>query len=143
VLGFDLSFIPANAVIQNANLSLYAWDRTDGMGQHQALSGPNGFWLQRITSSWDEASVTWNHQPTVTTTNQAVLPESVSPTQDYTNIDVTAMVQDMVQNPSAGYGMLLRLQDEAYYRRVNFCSSDHPNPGLRPRLAVAYSTGMP
>jgi len=142
VLGFDLSFIPTGSTINSAYLSLYAWDQTGGIGQHSTLSGSNATWLQRITSSWDEHTVTWNNQPSTTTVNQVSLPATTSPTQNFLNVDVTAMTQDMINDPSAGYAMMLRLQNEAYYRRVNFCSSDHSNSALRPTLVVTYTTAQ-
>jgi hypothetical protein len=138
-LGFDLSFIPSGSVINSARLSLYSWDQSGGMGNHSSLSGSNACWLQRITSAWAESTVTWNNQPSTTTANEVALPASTSPTQNYLNIDVTSMVQDMINDPSAGYGMLLRLQTESYYRRVNFCSSDHINSALRPKLEITFT----
>lgn len=140
LLGFDLSWIPTGSVINNASLSLYAWD---GSSPHSTLSGSNACWIKRITSSWTEGTVTWNNQPTTTTFNQVALPTTTSSTQNYTDINVTAMVQDMINSPSAGYGMMLCLQNEAYYRNMSFCSSDHPNPALRPKLVVTYSDSLP
>src|SRR5262249_45778095 len=101
-------------------------------------------YVRRITSSWDEATVTWNTQPTTTTQNQIMLPPSTSNTQDYTNIDVTTLVQDMINNPAQSFGFLLQLVTEAYYRSVMFASSDHSNPALHPLLQICfdYPTGV-
>ncbi|HEX3048224.1 MAG TPA: DNRLRE domain-containing protein [Bacillota bacterium] len=137
LIEFDLSDIPDDASITSALLSLYAWD---GSSPHSTLSGSNACWLQRITSSWAEDTVTWNNQPTTTTQNQVTLPASTSPTQNYPDIDVTDMVLDMIADPSAGYGMMIRLQTEAYYRNMSFCSSDHTNSALRPKLVVTFTT---
>lgn len=46
---FDLSRIPANANILNAQLSLFA----NPAGTHSTTSGPNNTVLQRITSTWN------------------------------------------------------------------------------------------
>src|SRR5262249_35786347 len=95
---FDLSSIPPSAQITSALLSLFHNPTPASAPGHSQLSGPNDALLQRITSTWDEMTVTWNTQPTTTTQNQVTLPPSTSATQDYTNIDVTALVQDMVNN---------------------------------------------
>jgi hypothetical protein len=139
IINFDLSAIPAGSTIISAELSLYAWDTNTAFGQHSTLSGPNDCWLQRVTSSWNESTVDWNTQPTTTATNQVSLPASVSATQDYLSIDIAAMIQDMVDNPGTSFGFMLRLQDETYYRRMNFASSDHPNAALHPKLVICYS----
>ena len=140
VIEFDLNTIPSNATVTSAKLSLYAIDNNLSMGQHSTLSGPNDCLLQRITSAWNQYTVTWNTQPTTTTQNEVALPASDSATENYLNIDVTAITQDMVNNPSSSFGFMFKLQNESYYRRMNFCSSDNTNPALRPKLEVCYST---
>ena len=86
---FDYSQIPAGAQILNAELSLYAIDSQVGHGQHSTLSGSNSAWIERITSPWNESTVSWNTQPATTTLNRVALTASVSQTQNYTGIDVT------------------------------------------------------
>lgn len=139
LLEFDLSSIPSNATIISSDLSLY-YNPTSGNPGHSQLSGSNETLIQRITSNWDEATVTWDDQPTSTTQNQITLPASQTDTQDYPNIDVTAMVQDMVSNPSQNFGFMFRLVNEDYYRSMMFASSDHPNASLWPKLDICYST---
>ena len=140
VIAFDLSNIPSNATVTSAKLSLYATNDLNSMGQHSTASGPNDCWLERITSAWDQSTVTWNNQPTTTTQNHVSLPASDSATENYLNIDVKAITQDMVSNPSSSFGFMFKLQNESYYRRMNFCSSDNTTPALRPKLEVCYST---
>ncbi|OQA01355.1 MAG: Disaggregatase related repeat protein [Bacteroidetes bacterium ADurb.Bin408] len=136
VIDFDLSFIPANSAVTNALLSLYAIDNNLGEGYHY---GVNNAWLERIISPWDEFTVTWNNQPATTTQNRVALAASTSPTQNYTDINITTLMQDILSNPTSGYGIMLKLQDETVYRNLNFCSSDHANPALRPKLYICYT----
>lgn len=139
LIQFDLSSIPASATISNAKLSLYHNPNpANGNIGHSQLSGSNEAWIQRITSSWTEFGVSWANMPTATTQNQVVLPASLSNTQDYINVDVSLLVQDMVSNPSQSFGFLLQLQTESYYRSLLFASSDHLNPALHPKLEIEY-----
>lgn len=139
MIGFDLTNIPPGAYIHSAKLSFFAWDEETGMGPHSTRSGSNTCFIQRITSEWQENTVTWNNRPTTTSLNQVTLCGSVSETQHYENIEVTQLVQDMIDYPSRSFGFLIRLQNETHYRNMNFASSDHPNPALHPMLVITYS----
>jgi len=134
LLEFDLSSIPLEAEISTAHLSLYAPDAPST----QFHSGRNGAIIQRIISNWNESTVTWNTQPKTTLIHQVSLPPSTNPYQDYLNIDVTLLVQDMIDNPTASFGIMLKLQTEKIYRRLSFCSSDYPNPDKHPKLEICY-----
>jgi hypothetical protein len=139
LIQFNLSSIPANAVVTSALLSLY-YNPTSSEGTH---SGTNTALLQRVTSSWGELTVTWDTQPTTTTVNQVTLPSGSSSTQNYPDINVTAIVQQMVTNPSTNFGFMLRQQTETIYRKMIFASSDHPTAALRPKLVVTYTLPLP
>jgi len=136
LLYFNLSAIPQSALITSALLSLY-YDSasSNGGGVH---SGSNAAYLKRVTASWTENAVTWNNQPSTTTANQVSLPASTSGTQDYTNIDVTIMLTDMIANPSTNYGFMLQLQNENFYKALLFASSDFPVASKRPKLVISY-----
>jgi len=139
VVEFDLSGIPTGTIINSATLSLYAWGENSGQGPHNTLSGTNECWLERITESWDEHTVTWNNQPASTATNRITVPESSSPDQDYPNIDVTTLIQDILDNPTTSFGLIMRPKIETHWRQLNFCSSDHADPALHPKLVICYN----
>src|ERR1041385_6955140 len=70
LINFDLSSIPSGATINSATLTLYNNPQSsNGLqnGQHSQLSGSDAAWLQRVTSTWAENTVTWNTHPTTTT----------------------------------------------------------------------------
>lgn len=137
LIDFDLKQIPEDAKVTKALLSLYAWDNdSKEFGQHSTLSGPNTCLLHRVTTPWIEDEVTWNTHPEYTEENHIIIPSSDFPTQNYPEIDVTLLVEDMLANPRTSFGFLLRLETEEYYRMMNFCSSDHTNSKLRPRLKI-------
>jgi len=139
LIDFDLSTIPPNSVLTNAELSLYHNPNSQN-GDHSSLSGSNESVLQRVTAAWSENTVTWNNQPTASNVNQVFLAQSSSSNQNYTNIDVTALTQDILNMPTFSHGFLLKSANETAYRRMIFASSDHPNMQLHPKLKVCYST---
>jgi len=137
-VNFDLTGIPANATINSASLSLYAYNSI-GNQTHSTLSGSNASVLQRVTSNWAENAITWNNQPTTTTLNEVTLAATTSTNQNYTNIDVTNLVVDMKNNPSTSFGFMLKLVTEQYYRKMVFASSDNLDANLLPKLEITYT----
>ena len=138
LIDFDLSMIPANARIQSAFLFLYV-DMTVNTfpGGHQQLSGSNESIIKRVIANWNELLVTWNNQPSTTTLNQTTIPQSTASNQDYI-IDVTNLVQDMINDTINSFGFFIKLINENYYRRMIFASKDNPDEELHPRLNVMY-----
>jgi hypothetical protein len=139
LIDFDLSSVPSNARIISAKLSLYAWNSSTGFGQHSTLSGSNESVIQKVTSIWNENSVTWNNQPTTTTVDEVRLSQSVSGDQDFLDIDITILIQNMIDNPSGKNGLMIKLANENYYRRLNFFSSDASDSSKHPKLVIKYT----
>lgn len=136
LIQFDLSSIPEAVDIIDARLSLYHNPDTQTPGQ----LGDNAAYLRRIIQPWEESTVAWNMQPLYSTDNQVLIPASANPTQDYENIDVTALVSDMVEFSSSSFGFMFMLENEQGMRSMKFYSSDGPNPDKHPRLQVTYGT---
>ena len=137
LLEFDLSFIPAGSSVTNASLSLYYFPNNVNSG-HSQLTGSNSATLRKITSPWGEMTVTWNNQPGTTTAGQIIVPASTSNSQDYLNMDVTAMMQDFVDDPAKNYGFMFILDNETPFRSLTFGSSDNPDATIRPKLEITY-----
>lgn len=138
LLKFDLSSIPEDAIITNAKLSLF-YNPTDPYENFDVHIGENDIFIQRLTSEWDEHNVNWQNQPSATTVNQVEIPPSISPTENYLDIDVTNMVIDMTDSSNINYGFMIRMVDEInYYKSVLFASSDHIDVSLRPKLEISY-----
>jgi hypothetical protein len=137
LIEFDLSSIPVGATIESAELSLF-YKNSPGNGDHSTLSGSNAAWLERITGTWTESTVTWDNQPATTVIDQVALPASTTNTQDYTEIDITAIVKSWVEDPDTNFGLMLRLQNETAYRQLSFASSDHTEEAKRPKLVIKY-----
>jgi len=138
LIRFDLSSIPANAFLQSAVLNLYNDPNSSNPTPPGSHSGSNSAVIQQVTSAWNENTVTWNTQPTTTTSGQVILPASTDGHQDYA-VDVTSLAQDMVANPSTNYGFRLMLQIETTQRALIFGSSDNIDPANRPALTISYT----
>lgn len=135
LLQFNLTSIPQNAKILSAKLNLYC-NTTSAITQLHY--GPNAANLKRITSSWEENTVTWQNQPSTSSVSQVLLMASTTNNQDYLNIDLTDFVTSWVADPSLNYGVMLQLQTEATYRSVILASSDHADSTKRPLLTIVY-----
>lgn len=138
LLDFDLSALPDNAVILEANLTLTPYTPTNS----NTLSGNNAFLIRRITDGWEEESVTWNSRPGTDTEFQVFVPMS-STAAGYQNIDVTDLIRDRLSNPNANFGLYFQLLVEQHYRSASFCSSDHADAGKRPKLELTYKVIAP
>jgi len=142
LINFNLSSIPADAKIEEATLSLF-YNATSGeipsTNGHSQRDGSNRSILYRITSPWTEDSVTWNNQPSISTTNNILVKASDSADEDY-EIDVKNLIEDMVANPGGSFGFMYMLENEEYYRATIFASSDHEDSDLHPQLEVKYTS---
>lgn len=143
-IDFDgLKSIPRGIVITNATLSLYG--KTSSIFIKQGNTAPNDCFIDRITSSWDESTVNWNNKPGISYKHQTVLPGSIDGPWKYNvDVDVTSLVQDMIDLPAdSSHGFCIRLQEEGYYRNLLFASSEHADPSLRPKLTVTFNLCNP
>jgi hypothetical protein len=143
IVDFNLTSIPKNAIIDSAFFWLYAFNDKDNIsvGHYGASQGGslNNSYLQRITSSWDEKTVTWATQPSTTAENQVLLSGTTKIDDNFEHIDVKNLINDMVKNPSSSYGFMFKLVTEEKYRKLYFCTSDHPDAARRPKLVVYYT----
>ena len=134
LMQFDFSNIPNIAILDSANLNLF-WHSSPN-GGHSNLTGSNACWLQRVTSSWNPNSVTWNTQPNSTNINNVVLPASTFSTENYPDINILSMVNDMIS--TSNHGLMMQLQTEVYYRALIFASIYNIDSTVYPTLNICY-----
>jgi hypothetical protein len=130
-LQFDLSPIPPEAVILDANMGLY-YDSS-----YDLSSLPIG--LYEVTESWKEDTITWDSQPA--SSSEAVDIQIISASQ--TNDSVYWQLVDLVEQWQAGsienYGMVLLDTDESSDDGgVEFFSSDWLTANQRPKLIIEF-----
>lgn len=135
---FDYSSIPAGAIIDSAYLFYH---NNPSAPSHSGLhSGSNTFWVRRVTSSWDEDSISWNNAPSDTTQNQVQVGASTSNTMDY-KIDVKNLVEDQLQY--GNHGFFMRLVTEATWRAVVCASSNATDSTNHPAIKIYYTECTP
>lgn len=135
IVKFDLSEIPENVIVTGAWLSL-----SHIVSPSAGQSGENECYLRKVIEPWDEHTVTWNNMPEITTENEVFLEQSVTADQNYSDIDITAFVDDWYSNPEQNYGMMLQIVDFILYRSMKFASSDCVIEDLRPSLRVCFES---
>jgi hypothetical protein len=129
LLQFDLSAIPAEAIIDEAQLqlNLIQWEGP----------APYNLILNNLADPWDEASVTWSSHPGfyVNYGTPSLTPAAVAPV----SFDTTAMVADWVSGSHANNGLGLgtpRASGTDPYA-VYFSSRERSDMAEWPQLTVA------
>ena len=139
LMKFNWGAIPQSATIVSANLYLYSYPPPTPEGNFNDPNfGPdNSMVLQRVTTDWSPATLTWFNQPPGASASQVLIPHTSSSILDL-NIDVTSLVSTMVAN-NANYGFLIKLQNEVIYNSRIFASSYYTaNAAKRPKLVIVY-----
>jgi hypothetical protein len=136
-LKFDISTIPKEAKVCYAKLYLYSPSDSKSEHSHSTLSGSNDFFVRRISEEWDSQLITWENQPAYYTEDEVLCSSSLTFDQNY-EIDITAIVQSIIENELDNYGFLIMLSQELFYRQICFASNNYQNQSLRPHLQIKY-----
>ena len=134
----SLTGLPSDAVIDSAFLSLYAdVTSTGGMYGMPTYGTDNAATINRVTGPWVNTTLTWVNQPAFVTSNNAVLAQTTSTSEDRINIDVTNMVKD--QQQYGNYGFVIKMvQENTTYNSQIFCSSATTADARQPSLKIKY-----
>lgn len=130
---FDLSSIPANAIIYSATLKLHV-SGTSG-------SAPS-WYVKRVLDSWIEsgtASITASNQPALSTLASDYVSSSAQYSTPHT-FSVTSMVQRMVYGQITNNGWCLQSQNEGLQAvaLTTFHTKEASNSSYYPELEVKY-----
>jgi hypothetical protein len=134
---FNTSPIPANAVIHSATLNLFSDTIPQNGDLIHANYGPtNDFWIQRVTTNWDQTT-NYNNEPSTDTVGEVHVPQT---SQAFLNLslDVTNMFDHMLSDGNNGFAM--RLNTEQTYNSRIFCASLYSDSTRIPTLVVTYTT---
>ena len=130
-LQFDVSILPTDAVIVNADLKLYQYQT---IGTESFVIG-----LHQVTESWEENMITWNNQPDYLPSPESTITVTIG-ALTWLSWDITSLLQGWLDGSIANYGVVLKDTDEPLGDTFIRCySSDYlANPTLCPKLEITY-----
>ncbi|MFP4343989.1 MAG: DNRLRE domain-containing protein [Anaerolineales bacterium] len=128
LIRFDLSVLPAGAVIHDADLRLYLDVSIP------ADDAPLPSVIRRLDSSWIEDEVTWNREPAWGPTYTT---KYIGSAVGWYEWDVTGLVTDWVSGAQTNYGMEIIGDEQIQERERIFYSRAHASRD--PRLVVEYT----
>jgi len=124
---FDLSTLPAGTSGNNiAKATLKLWINT--------LTTPGSFDVQRVTSSWDEGTITSNFAPSLGSIEVSGVLTPAGAANSFLTIDLTALVRDWLDGVIANNG--IALLPDASGISVRFDSKENGNTSHEPRLEI-------
>ncbi|OPG10475.1 hypothetical protein B1R27_02200 [Streptomyces sp. GKU 895] len=138
-LKFDVSDF-AGKHITDTNLALYSY------WSSSCSTAGAGTQIRRITSAWSSSTVTWDEQPSTTTTGAITSTAAKGYSDDCPAGTVNFDIDDIVQSwadGSTNYGIQVRGASETdsltwrRYRSANYVSGDN---SVEPHLTVTYNS---
>ncbi|MBM4430023.1 MAG: DNRLRE domain-containing protein [Chloroflexi bacterium] len=149
LIRFDVSSIPANALIQEATLGLWV----SNYGQRTTPIVCAAYQLLR---TWEEMQATWykatntdnwgtpgcNH----TTTDRSATPldhETIFERDQWYTWEIKAAVQGWVQAPASNKGVLIQQTNKEVGGEYDIRESEYVGLSVRPYLLVKYTLGTP
>jgi len=147
---YDVSSLPSNALIQEATFTLYA----DNYGPQSLV--PIIVAAYPVTRTWREMEATWHAatnsddwaEPGCNDATSDRSPVSLDDVPVYDRYlwyswNVTAAVQDWVENPSTNKGLLLQQSNIEIGGEYDIRGSDFIDENWRPYLTVSYILKTP
>jgi hypothetical protein len=119
---FSLSGIPTDATITSAVVSL----------KESSYGGADTVSIRKITSSWNEGTVTWNTRPSVASTTAGSFTTSSSLASSF---NVTSLAQQWVTTPSTNFG--LQLEQASTF--TEYKTSEAGTASDRPSLQACFT----
>jgi hypothetical protein len=133
---FDLSSVSSSAEIISATMSFF---------HHQNANSGNSLELREVKEPWGEMTVTWNNQPSVSSTQ---IDTAVMATQgEWLDFNVTDLVKDWVNYTKPNYGVRIS-GINGVYNSAYIMSSDAANPyssygKVWPKLVIEFAEPLP
>jgi hypothetical protein len=152
LMKFDLSAIPAGAVVSDATLGLALVQSDQGaestytvsahkvVGKNPVITAATGF-VANTGSAWTPNACCSGNVPLAQADiSPAYDAQPIDKAPGYKSWSVTAIAQEWVASPATNFGLLLDPDVSALADRYRyFASMEHADPSLRPVLTIAYS----
>lgn len=128
---FDLSSVPNNVIITDADLKLY----------QNSSWGTNNFTIgvHKVNSNWDEGTIDWDPQPT-SSADAEITSNITALATTWKSWDIDTLVQGWLDGTITNYGVVLKDTDETSVDTFAFFyTSDYTTDiTKRPKLEVDY-----
>ena len=147
LLRFNLQSIPTSAIVNQATLRLYTYNRDYGLPTDVQVYGLLRPWVD-TQASWQSASgdSAWDQpgasSPGVDRSEAIYATRPVSTLSTWYSFDITALVAQWIANPGSNYGLLLRGAGSNSVS-YSFASSNYPSVSVRPQLQLEYMVPTP
>ncbi|RLI75203.1 hypothetical protein DRO97_03875 [Archaeoglobales archaeon] len=124
---FNLSSISSTSYVLDAKLQLYAYSSNAQNRNYE---------VHKVTSNWDENTITWSSQPSFETTAT----DTISPTSNSWNAwTVTSDVQNMISGNNYGWCIKDESESSRSQKYTHFYSKEYSDTAYHPKLVVEYS----
>lgn len=131
LIRFDTSSIAGGSKVSNATVRLYL---------NNDPSNSRTYGIYSITSAWDEATVTWNNQPSAEGSSTYTTNTGTS-NNVWIEWDVTGDVQSMIDGAITNFGWMIKdsTEEQSPTQQSQFNSSNHSTETKRPELVIDFS----
>lgn len=128
----DYSAIPTDAIVLKATLKMYALNTSNGADHSMNIL--------RLTSSWNEGTITHSNQPSTTTTHMPTIPSASCSNVGWQSFDISLITQHHVEFPTQNFGFRLSQTSltGSVDKGVKYASTEHANSSLRPYIIIQY-----
>ncbi len=140
LLSFNTQSISESVEIDSVFLKLFLIQESSFDPTFNGNSGNNEFYVQRITSEWDDEKVNWINQPDFTYQDQIIVPAVNNTSEGFVRINITKMFQASLhsENSNKEIGFYLKLVKEEVYSKIYIASSNHDDHEKHPELEIYY-----
>lgn len=130
LMKFDFSNVDPSIEIQSASLILTT----------ESSLGNRPCAFKKITSAWDQTTVTWDNQPTTTSSGEQNILWFHPNVKIQLNI--TSWVESWLADPSSNFGFMLELSgEETEETKMSFYSSNSLIPENHPKIVLNLKSG--
>lgn len=134
---FNLSSIPSGSTINSVTLKLYC------KRCYTAGASSISIALKSVGGTWTETGLTWNNQPSLSSTLSAVQNFSSTGWHEWNSSSFSAiktLVQRWISGTETNNGFRLQLNDESLYPPdASWWSKEYSTSSMRPQLVVNYT----
>ncbi len=138
---FDLSPIPANAIINSAKLSFYTHKVATSCCSPFGPMAQCTKYLYTVEADWSEATINWTNK--AATSSSSVTQCTNTNVPAWEEFDVTLTVNEMLAGKRGNNGFMFRCKETGTDLGITMYSTESNQQEFKPKLTVNYTvTGI-